>query len=169
MLKYLRIAFSVACATAFVLLIILWVRSYTIIDVAHLKLSGYVLCRISSFQGRLNFRVDRMPVLNEFPPRNPHRDGPSFFWSQCGWWSSTIQDYANGSPIPRAEFPWFGYVGVRTMHVLTTPIWFWLIICGASAWVSWTRTKWNFSLRMLLIAATIVGVVLGLIAWSCRA
>ena len=169
MTRYWRIAFSATCLIASVLLIVLWVRSYQIIDSPHVRLSGYILCRITSFQGCMYFRVDKVQALNEFPPRNPGRYEPSWFWPRWGWWAPTTEEYANGRPIPKARFPWFSYTAFKTFCSLQTPIWFWLMICGAIAAAPWIRQlRWRFSLRTLLIVSTLIAVVLGLIVVLAR-
>src|SRR4051794_7311826 len=105
-MKYrkLRIAWSVTWGIAAVLLIALWVRSYWIVDAPHLKLSGYILCRVTTFRGCMYLRVDKVIALNEFPPRGVFVTATNVDWSRWGWWTPTIQQYANGRPIPK-HFP----------------------------------------------------------------
>jgi hypothetical protein len=165
--RKLRIAWSVLCSIICVLLIGLWVRSYSIIDSAHVKLSDdYILCRTSSFRGCIYFCVDKARIPNDFPPRNLHQHVRSWFWPRWGWWAPTIQEYFNGQPMPKAEFPWFSYIGAKTFFSLKTPIWFWLIVCGAIAVASWIgQLSWHFRLRTLLIATTLFCLALGIIVW----
>jgi hypothetical protein len=164
----LKITFSAFCGMACVLLVVLWVRSYWTVDAPHFKLSGYVLCRVTSFRGCIYFRVDKMMALNEFPSRAEVRSAGNVDWPRWGWWTPTIQEYADGRPIPK-HFPWFSFTAFKTLFSVGTPIWFWLILCGTIAVVPWIR-QWHlrFSLRTLLIAMTVVAVVLGLIVWAVR-
>jgi hypothetical protein len=161
--RKLRIAFSATCLVACVLLVALWVRSYWIVDAPHLKLSGYILCRVTSFRGSIFFKVDKVMALNEFPSRDEVRSAANVDWPRWGWWTPTIQQYANGRPIPK-HFPWFSCTAFKTFFSLKTPFWFWSIMCGTIAGLPWVR-QWHlrFSLRTLLIATTLVAVMLGLI------
>jgi hypothetical protein len=53
MLRYLRIAFSVTCGIACVLLIVLWVRSYSYMDYAYGPNNSHCSFTLISLSGRL--------------------------------------------------------------------------------------------------------------------
>jgi hypothetical protein len=78
--RKLQIAWSVAWGAVVLMFVLLWVRSYWIIDALHWKLSGYVLCRATSFRGCMYFRVDKVMALNEFPPRREVRSASNVDW-----------------------------------------------------------------------------------------
>jgi hypothetical protein len=45
---------------------------------------------------------------------------------------------------------------------------FWVLVAGTLAAFPWAESKWQFSLRTLLIATTLVAVVLGIIVWMSK-
>jgi hypothetical protein len=115
-LRKLRIAWSVACGVLCVLLIVLWVQSYSQPEMKFLRLTTNQGLRFSS-------------------------DG--------GVAEVTYFDDAVKGFIP-----------------LELPYWAWLLVAAILAVVPWMRIR--FSLRTLLIAATLLAVVLGLAIYAVR-
>ena len=140
--RKLRIAWSVLCGMACVLLIVLWVRSYWFTDGT--KNGGVV-----STKGRIylhqEFAYIQLP--SEFVPAN---------WAHRSW----LGVYTLVGP-PETQIVPHG-------AGLSIPYW-WLvspmIVLSVVPWLHWPN---RFSLRTLLIATTLVAVVLGVIVWMSR-
>jgi hypothetical protein len=139
-MKYrkMRIAVSVTCGIACVLLVVLWVRSYWWADVANPLMTS----RVPSMQnGTLVYndiqvrpnRFEPDPILSRYLPR----------WISFSYNGFTIRGI--GASIP----PW----------AIIPP----LVILASFPWI-----RWRFSLRTLLIATTIIGLILGLIIATTR-
>jgi hypothetical protein len=143
--RKLRIAWSVVCAIACVLLIALWVRSYTWRDGVWGRFSdlqGFVL---SSYEGRIQLALER--GLGIFPWRIVYAEPVE----------------RNGPPnyFPAIECPLSTFGQYWAM-----PYWLLLALLSPLAAAPWLRLR--FSLRTLLIATTLVAVVLGAIVYSSR-
>jgi hypothetical protein len=140
--RKLRIAFSVVCGIACVLLIALWVRSYFRLD----DLS-YRDIHISSLRGILFFNGE------VFLDETTDEAGPTEF----KLFRYTLFLYSNASHD-------VGVIGDE----IAIPEW---VLVGSTAligvlpWIQWSN---RFSLRSLLIATTLIAVMLGLIVWSIR-
>jgi hypothetical protein len=138
--RKLRIAWSVFCGPACVLLIVLAVRSNWRGDVITCR-GGKALIGIESNRGRL-------AVF-----RTADRYGPDeFSWS--------LESYGPDEYVaPRALiFVW------PSGKCIGAPHWFGVFALAGLAAFPWLR--WRFSLRTLLIATTLVAVVLGLAVWA---
>ena len=164
--RKLRIAFSVTCGIACVLLIVLWVRSYWSDDsVNHAtrlaspsgQISAHLIgCR--SFHGTIRFLyVPDTPLIRELP--------------QYGWQvDSHPIELGFGEVLPSMltfEREKFGSDG----FAITVPDWVMVVILAALAgapWLRWPKKFSRFTLRTLLIATTLVAVVLGLVVWLVR-
>jgi hypothetical protein len=154
--RKLRIAWSVVCLIACVLLIVLWVRSYS-----NGHLEGYlpapstVCCRsmtgvvialrlpaetVTPSLGRENYQPLTFQPFETGPVDIvPTRSGFIFDWHSSSFW------------------------------IVQLPYWFLVAIpalCGVAPWLN--QFSWRFSLRTLLIATTLVAVVLGLAVWATR-
>lgn len=149
MFRYLRIAVSVACLIACVLMLALWARSYSWADTASVRFAGsrtYLLqsidgnvrCAISATRGAagIHFRKQRPEIIRE-----------------------------GGEGLPAVP-------GLRAARVdeqqawRVVPHWFITALLALVATIPWLR--WHFSLRILLVATTLVAVILGLFAWLAR-
>jgi hypothetical protein len=145
--RKLRIAWSVFCSIAGVLLIVLWVRSYWKCDVIYRINPSKAQTTIGSNCGTLYVTTDIRPMrfgnatgqdwiiktLLELPPDRQH----------LVLWLHTTEEFQAG-----------------VSH------WFIIMPAGALAAAPWIR--WRFSLRTLLIATTLVAVVLGLAVYAAR-
>jgi hypothetical protein len=143
--RKLRIAFSVTCGIAAVLLCVLWVRSYRWME-------QYVVYRnggqstIQSFRGVLIFEDVRGPsYANRKGIRAIHH-------------SARIQPDANWPPDT------LGISWRRAYFECHVPYWLMTLclLAGATIGIVWNRIGFRFSLRTLLIATTLVAAVLGL-------
>jgi hypothetical protein len=144
--RKLRIAWSVGCAIACVLLIMLWVRSYWWIDGVTVFMPGdrYVGARaicgcIEIGEYRNTEPMDWRVVLNSWSMANeiiPQFQNLGFHFRE------------NSGGYTKSYFPiWFATI--------------FIMLCGFAVWL-----PWRFSLRSLLIATTLVAVVLGFVAYA---
>ena len=140
--RKLRIAWSVTCGIVAVLLCVLWVRSYTTIDVWDLPITAKYSIELGS--------VPRMIVIGwQNSTVNRHLSGPTEEWRSTG-------------KMPQSIF-WGGFQKHGPLAAVWMPSWLLVPITAACSIAPWIR--WRFSLRTLLIATTLVAVVLGLIVW----
>jgi hypothetical protein len=147
--RKLRIAWSVLCGIACVLLIALWVRSYRYVETVLCKFSDDVLIYAGSLPGELGFSIvseeSVEPWIVYKQPSEKWLKGVGDRWLEQTWGGFRI-DIDNAG--------------------IMAPYWFLVSIfatVGTLAWIH--KLKWKFSLRTLLIATTLVAVVLGLIVW----
>ena len=143
----LRIAWSVLCAIACVLLIVLWVRNYWVVDevtapvtTQHFITSGSVpgAVAIGWGKGTRNWKI--------IHPRTQD-------------WRDAV-----GENVPSPV--WFGVTRRSGFVVVWMPSWFLILVFATLAAAPWLT--WRFSLRTLLIATTLIAMMLGLIVWSLR-
>jgi hypothetical protein len=135
--RKLRIGWSVACGVVAVLLIALWVRSYSWLDTVSL-LGKYPL---ASFQG--NILCNKPWVISYEGPTPPSL--PSYRYGIC--------------TIPSTQPGLFILVGGHSL-----PLWCSIVLAIGVGIAGWLPQR--FSLRTLLIATTLVAVGLGLIVWA---
>jgi hypothetical protein len=154
--RYLRIAFSVTCGIACVLLVVLWVRSFHAKDsmrgcIAGSKLHMY----LSTLKGEIALSFDEWRG-------NPH---PWIFESKSNLenMSSVLPSVTGKPPLSWLGFRWYFK---PNLWAIIFPYWFAVLLPASVASLPWLR--WQFSLRTLLIATTLVAVVLGLIVYASR-
>ena len=143
--RKLRIAFSVGCGILCVLLIVLWARSYTWHDRLWGRFSDFQGFVLSSYEGRIQLALER--GLGIFPWRIVYAEPAD----------------RHGPPIyfPAIEFPLSTFGSFWAV-----PYWLVFAVSSTLAIVPWLR--WHFSLRTLLIATTVIGVILGTIIATTR-
>jgi hypothetical protein len=147
--RKLRIAFSAACLIACVLLIALWVRSYTWAE-SYYKDVGQIYCGGSLLRG--------VVVLHWLDASKCQNSDRGYTWGP-----------APGVRLDKTfpvHFYGFFFTKNTTGLSLVVPIWFLMVVsigCAVAPWLSW-----RFSIRTLLIAMTLVAVVLGLIVVLSR-
>jgi hypothetical protein len=151
-MRKLRIAWSVGCGILCLLLIALWVRSYTWRDNVKVWLPAdrYIYFAsddgISAFLIRENNTGVARIEINSWPCNS---EDIRFFPFNNHYAYSPLGSYAW----------WFGDTGFGAI----APYWFPAVLFTVLAVAPWIRQwQWHFSLRALLIATTIVAVVLGL-------
>jgi hypothetical protein len=141
MLKYVRIAVTVLGLTACVLLVALWVRSYWWFDST--SIGGILSAKGRVYiQGSINFESE--DLLNA--------PVPDVQMYQTRFGTNVI--FARGVKITM----------VRADAVL--PYWALTLLAAILATVPWLPWSNRFSLRTLLIVATLVAVVLGVVVLS---
>jgi hypothetical protein len=155
LLGYLRIAFSAICLVAVVLLIVLWVRSYSWLNLIKGPLTPSKTLVLTSSNGFFAIRT-----LSQ----------TAYIWKVDRWSQENLllQMKAAGMPANTKSWLWqltyFGFAngGLESSYLYPTSLMG--IAAGALGW----PFAWRFSLRTLLIAITGVAVVLGLAAWLAR-
>jgi hypothetical protein len=136
--RKLRITWTAICGMAFILFVVLWVRSYSQFDCVRLmKRQLFILSR-GNFCHVKEFRfVSNLPL------------------SSYG---------SHASPILWIETYDSRYVEIeRQINTAVIPMWSMTAASALLAFMPWLPQR--FSLRTLLIATTLVAVVLGLIVW----
>ncbi len=158
--RKLRIAFSATCLVACVLLIVLWIRSYSVVDSVCTGWRGVPYnVSICGEYGRLDIS------LREYDITPGTRANPLFYWhDQSAIEPNTIVRDLDGG-IPGRS--WFRFIprGRYDDAGLIIPLWFpplLMVMLIALPWVRWSN---RFSLRTLLIATTLIAVLLGLVVW----
>jgi hypothetical protein len=158
--RKLRIAWSVACGIACVLLIVLWVRSYRH-EANSLSIGDSV-----SYYDRENrsFSAASWKGAFHFNLVYPRARLP--------WKPVRIGIQASEVRLPNhfAESGILGF-GASTKELssdIRVPCWFSVLLASMIAITPWIRWSKRFSLSTLLMATTLVAVVLGLIVWSMR-
>jgi hypothetical protein len=145
--RKLRIAWSVGCAIACVLLIGLWMRSYWWED----DITCFRTCPIGhaySAEGHITF--NRIESVSS---------------AETEWHLYTTQ--ITSAPTESENAPSFWWVETGHHRELIVPHWFLAAVFGMFAAVpAVLPSKWRFSLRTLLIATMLVAVVLGLIVYT---
>jgi hypothetical protein len=154
--RKLRIAWSVFWGVACVLLVALWVRSYSWADFSRCPLGTQKTLGLGSSGGRL--------FLRTYPNNNARTfttDSERTVISlPTGWGRKTSAQ----RPAANVKLPLFSYSSSQPYDAdLMFPHWLLVIVCigiAASPWM-----LWRFSLRTLLIATTLVAVGLGAIVY----
>jgi len=137
--RKLRIAWSIVCGIACVLLITLWVRSYWNVDSIITKLG-----LISSVEGSFV-----STSLFHLSPTDTHE------WE--------FDRLGEDVQFPEATFLGFHFAGDTLGWIALVPQWFVTMVAVTLAVAPWLRWSKRFSLRTLLIATTLLAVGLGLI------
>ena len=154
--RKLRIAWSVGCAVACVLLIALWVRSYQYAIASYNGPKfGTFSAGVTSISGVFILRV------------NVEKDNDAFLIGDQ-WKISELDADQWRSLVGETELPWsriWGMFGYEN-GAITTPYWFDAILLASLAAVPWIRWSKRFTLCTLLIATTIIALVLGAIVWA---
>jgi hypothetical protein len=140
--RKLRIAWSVVCGIACVLLIGLWVRSYYVCDSVHVPTWGSM--RVGALRGIISIAASRETSM--------------------GWTWNAIPT-ARLMPV-LGSGPTWSFRSEPPYTFLVFPHRLLIAISGMLCIAPWIR--WRFTLRTLLIATTLVALVLGVIAWAVR-
>jgi hypothetical protein len=142
MTRRLRIAVSVFFALLCVVILAFWVRSYQKDDFVYNRDNMDRFATLGSNSGTVYFYRSTLP-------------GYSYF--QLREWTYGSVDATQ----PQAVFTWQSPLYGPERIVL--PHWLPALLAATSATMPWLR--WRYSLRMLLIAVTLVAVLLGLGIW----
>jgi hypothetical protein len=145
--RKLRIAWSVACGIACVLLVVLWVRSYWWVDSIETRKTP-TFWVVASSRGALG--VGYNPLVYPVADRD---------WK-----------FESYSPDYNEQMPVHSFLGFYIHHLqgeaaIVVPHWSLVLFTAVIAPLPWIRWSTQFSLRTLLIATTLVAVVLGLLVY----
>jgi hypothetical protein len=140
--RKLRIAWSVAWGIVAVLLIALWIRSYSHLQIIE-KRFGSQTIQVSSVRG--HFAIASL---------HPTAAIGMFYLSTA---AVNAADWRELGPS--------GFACYRNSMgaILIVPHWFAALLCAIISAVVWLQ--WRFSLRTLLVATTLVAIGLGLVVW----
>ena len=147
--RKLRIAWSVFWGLATVLLIVLWVRSYSGLDYCKIPVGALHIHTIKgklivfALPNRPDWKVGSVPM--RYVAHHPVLQSPYSGWPGSGGFTISEEP-----PAAHLHVPFFAATIV-------------VAVFGTLAWI-----PGRFSLRTLLIATTLVAVVLGLVAWTAR-
>ena len=156
-LRYLRIAFSVTCLIACVLLVVLWVRSYWVQYRIICPAAGQGVIEVDSAAGVV--WVQESDLLSAIK------------WNQSLYqfkldntYLAFVNDLRQKTCMGFARFD--ENLGLGAMVRPTVfPHWFLVLLSAAVAYMPWLPWSNRFSLRTLLIVTTLIAVLLGLIVY----
>ena len=145
-MKYrkLRIAWSLYWAIVSSVVIVFWVRNYTVADGGFIKLTPSFYVQVHAIDGRMCVWFQMKPNKGWF-----------------GWWSNPIT-----FPTPPDEpnrLPWFDLKFWPTFARLYTAHWFLAVVAASLAAAPWCPHR--FTVRGLLIGTTAVALITAAIVW----
>jgi hypothetical protein len=165
MLKYLRIVMTASSVTVFVLLIALWVRSFSFTDICGVTFGGEKRTNFVSKNGRIWLII---------------LDYETYVWAigETRVWD--IRSAPITSPIDRTDhdlvketgapkLPGFYLKRFNGFYRAIVPHSYPVLLAAllsAAPWVRWTKCR--FSLRTLLIGMTMFAVALGLAKYMAK-
>jgi hypothetical protein len=141
-----------------VLLVVLWVRSYSRVDTIERKTKSGLI-KIRSVHGQLQYTEFAHPSpAVALDVQEQLSDGGTF--------SSHPADMPPSEETGYWGFGWRQVTKYQTKRII--PVWFPVLITGGVAGLPWIGKVRRFSLRTLLIATTLIAVVLGAIIYGTR-
>jgi hypothetical protein len=156
-MKYLKLrtAWSVGWGVICVLLVALWVRSYWRYNAIFLSRPNFVV-QVRSLQGRLSVLVK--PTTNSdkkswLVANRPPLGDSEHLWPGLG-----------ESLAPQYSFAGFAIYRSPMLDIFAGPYWLFVFVGGLATTLPWLR----FSLRTLLIVATVFAIGLGLFVMMLR-
>jgi hypothetical protein len=144
--RKLRIAWSVVCGVACLLLIGLWVRSYWYSEGFNWFFSTTKYVHVSSDVGQLFLGVGDV----SFEP-------PSYFRGEAGLYADE-HELIRMPTLLAGQNQWGFQLGIP----------YWLLLLGTATLAALRWIAWRFSLRTLLIGMTLLAALLGLVAYDLR-
>jgi hypothetical protein len=146
--RKLRIAFSVTCGIACVLLVAIWIESQYFLRSIHGRNTRHYQTARGFF------------LVYELTAHRP-----------VGWQSSRI-DFKDWTPDNVINFPMWGTTDMTNTasekRVAKIPLWYFASFFAVGAVLPWLPWSNRFSVRTLLITITVVAIGIGLIAWLVR-
>ena len=148
--RLLNIA-SIVCLVACVALMGMWVRSYWRIDA------------IGATSGNNDFVIGSERGVIFCGGNGSFRTAIA-----TGVWR-TESDLPDEGPLPQPSFLLFHFEYDQSGAEILIPYWFLVLSTGLLSILFWYKRGWQFTLRDLLIATTLLAIVLGMIACLDRA
>ena len=152
--RKLRIVWSVTCAIACILLIVLWVRSYWCAEAVARVGPNWILT-VGSNHGIIYF-------VYESPPPSP----ASWSFQPIQYRSVNRAYWSYGQIAVVAPARWLEWKDLGTTIIGQVPDFLLVGLCIVGAVLPWWPKR--YSLRTLLIATTLVALVLGLVVYAIR-
>jgi hypothetical protein len=150
-LRKLRIAWSVVCGVACVLLIVLWVRSSNRFDdLAFLY---------NKSQGMVSLQTEPGSLCLTWQNAN----GDTFSEE---YYSHIFNTQIRNTPSDRSRSIAGKFLVINS--AVAIPFWFLCFISISLAAIPWIHWSHRFTLRTLLIATTLIALVLGLVVYAAR-
>jgi len=152
-IKYrkLRIAFSVGCGVLCLLLIVLWVRSYTYVE--------QVLCTVNDTY----VFVSSLPGVSGFSILSEEYVYPWIVYRM------PTKEWLESRDAKELDEMWGGfYVRLKNGPTLMAPYWFLSLVAATFAVAPWAHRLKRFSLQALLAVMTLVAAFLGLLFWASK-
>jgi hypothetical protein len=146
--RKLRIVWSASWVIVCLLLVALWVRSYSRCDIAIAQLSAKWVGVVSTYPGGF--------VIQRYTPNNGSRG-----------FSSHDADQVYHAP-PYVSALGFGLLATGGRQGVYIPFWSLVLSAAVVAVIDPSRWTWRFSLRTLLFATTLAALMLGLLVWAMR-
>jgi hypothetical protein len=159
--RKLRIGFSALCGLAAVLLIVLWLRSYS--SIGSLKTRYYLLeVFVSTYRGLLISDVN-------FNQTSHSNNIPNTEWVTDSFPMRETFTYYLADVRRAHSFLGFRWNSDQSIYEVALPFWFLVFLTGSLAVFPWVRQlRCRFSLRTLLIVTTLVAIALGLVAAAAQ-
>lgn len=157
--RKLRIAWTILCVAASVVLLRLQHRSHDYRDELRVMLGGNRRIIVQSLYQELELVISKqaMPWLlgsSRIRQEDLRRTMPPTL-------------YTDDKDTKRIYYRGFGFAFLSEQFIaISVPHWFAAAFAGAIGAAAWL--PWHFSLRILLTATTLVAMLLGLIMWSMR-
>ncbi|MCI0333720.1 MAG: hypothetical protein L0228_10925 [Planctomycetes bacterium] len=144
--RKLRIAWPVGWGILCLLLIALWVRSYWYSEAFNWFFSTTKFMHVSSDVGQLFLGVGSVSFVL-----------PSYYRGEAGLYDDE-HELIRKPTLLAGENQWGFQVGIP----------YWLLLLGAATLAALPWFRWRFSLRTLLIAATLIAVILYVLVWAVK-
>jgi hypothetical protein len=164
-LLYVRIAITGALGVASVLLLLAWAVSYWRFDQLIGRTSAKNYLALTSFQGRFVCGWSDDPQLQVAFAQTWNRRGfrtkdwDAALRGPIAFFPATVRPTSRVIPWPQYNRNPFITAPGTNYREIVLPYWMMLLFTTAAAASPWFR--WRFSLRALLIAITVIGLILG--------
>ena len=152
MLRRLLNIASIVCTVCCVVLIVLWVRSYSHSDAIWVRLNPTKGCGVSSELGRLLWHYDDRGMTVSHTAVGTMPIGPAI----------------EGSTRSRNDFMGFNILSYGRVK-LVIPIWFAILFNGLLVWaIRKPWPPWRMSVREFFVLASFMAILLSISGWLDR-
>jgi hypothetical protein len=155
--RYLRLGLIAGATTVLILLIAIWMVSYSKVDFAWIQFSPTRTISVISCKGYVSFGT---------PPIKYYRDKGSLgYWDHYRYVANEFSLLAGNTQSHLGVYWTSTQPAPRGLQVIV-PYWMLTLFVGALNFTLLWKRQWRFSLRTLLIATTVVALALGVIVLS---